>query len=106
MSTAWITQQILRTPVQRLVDHPKFNPRPAGYIRPGSTTSIVYAVLQAHPGRWYVRRELIHVSERSRKSVDWAIAYLSAIHLIESYRTECSGSAREPRIRVRAPAKK
>lgn len=82
MSLAWTAQELSRRP-SRLVEQPSLNPRPPGVIRPGSASEAVYELLRENPERLFWRRQLIVITGRSRKSVDWALLYLGALHLIE-----------------------
>lgn len=103
-STAWTANQLLRSPIQRLVQYPdeapRFNPRPAGVIRPGSTTEAVYELLRSQPHRLFWRRQIIHITGRSRKSVDWACIYLVALKLVETIESDQSPRAGNQRFRL------
>lgn len=92
MSIEWTTRQI--SGIQRLVDPPRFNPRPQGIVRPGSASDAILQYLRTNAGRSFYRRHLITATGRTRKSVDWALLFLVAIDLVE---TVPSGPAAEIR---------
>lgn len=83
MSTKWVTQQILS--IKRDAEPPRFNPRPAGIMRPGSATEAVHQYLLGRPGRgWVLRQQIVAGTHRSGKAVDWALIFLRHVGLIES----------------------
>lgn len=63
---------------------PRYNPRPAGVIRPGSATQVVLALLQANPGRWFSHFQIVQATGRTQKSIDWALLFLKARHQIRT----------------------
>lgn len=103
MSLEWTTQQ-LRTPLSRLIEPPRFNPRPRGEVRPGSAADAVLRLLRSTPERSYWRHQVIHHTGCTRKAVDWALSYLQALQLIEVSETpgvELGGCQRLPKQRFR-----
>lgn len=103
MSIEWTTRQI--SGIQRLVEPPRFNPRPAGQIRPGSASEAVLAYLQRHEGRSFYRRALIVATGRTRKSVDWALLFLVALQLVEQLPAATPNEPRSGTLRYRATRK-
>lgn len=95
MSTAWVASEIMRMARQRdpLPESQfcRYNPRPAGVIRPGSASAAVLELLSSRPGQWLYRNQIISITGRTRKSVDWALIYLETASLIEG--TERSGTS-------------
>lgn len=83
MSTRWVTEQILS--IRRTAEPARFNPRPAGVMRPGSTTEAVLRYLQGRPGRaWITRQQIVVATSRSGKAVDWALIFLRSLDLVEA----------------------
>lgn len=80
---------------------PRYNPRPAGVIRPGSATQAVLSLLQAHPGRWFTHFQIVQATDRTQKSVDWALLFLKGRGLIGT----TSDDGRNSRYRRYAIAK-
>lgn len=80
---------------------PRYNPRPAGVIRPGSATQAVLALLQAHPGRWFTHFQIVQATGRTQKAVDWALLFLKGRGLIGT----TSDDGRNSRYRRYAIAK-
>lgn len=72
-----------------------FNPHPAGLFQAGSATQAVDAFLAAHPGRYYTMDQLILVTGRTDKSLDWAVRFLIGVGRIE-WRSD---ESRNPRYR-------
>lgn len=63
----------------------RFNPRPAGVMRPGSTTEAVHRYLLNRPGlAWVSRQQIVVAIGRGGKAVDWALIFLRAKHLVEA----------------------
>ena len=60
-----------------------------------SATQAVDAFLAAHPGRYYTMDQLILVTGRTDKSLDWAVRFLISIRRIE-WRSD---ESRNPRYR-------
>lgn len=71
---------------------PRYNPRPAGVIRPGSATQAVLALLQAYPGRWFSHFQIVKATGRTQKSIDWALLFLKARGLVDCTRDEWRNS--------------
>lgn len=66
----------------------RYNPRPPGVVRFGSTVHAVWAVIEAQPHRWFERYELIHLTLGSRKAVDWALIYLERLGSLDVSRPD------------------
>jgi len=66
-------------------NEPRFNPRPAGVIRPDSASSTVLQYLTAHPGSYYRREQIVEATGRSERSVDWALVFLRSQGLIAAF---------------------
>lgn len=112
MSTAWVTHQILQL---RRQENPlpesrfcRYNPRPAGVIRPGSASADVLELLASRPGQWLYRYQIIHITGRTRKSIDWALIFLEGSGLIETTpeRQYVREQSAPRRFRVSSKAKK
>jgi uncharacterized protein (DUF4415 family) len=88
MSTAWIAHQLITNPIERLMqpppEVPRFNPRPRGQIQPGSAAEAVLQLMRDQPHRWFRRHQVINITARTRKAVDWALIYLEALGHIEA----------------------
>ena len=100
MSTAWVASEIMRMARHRdpLPESQfcRYNPRPAGVIRPGSASAAVLELLSSRPGQWLYRHQIISITGRTRKSVDWALIYLETSRLIEGTdRAETAPKARK-----------
>lgn len=99
MSTKWVTQQILA--IRRTAEPMRFNPRPAGVMRPGSTTEAVHRYLDERPGRgWVTRQSIVVATGRSPKAVDWALIFLRTINRIEASQDPEPHRSRYLRYRV------
>ena len=103
MSTAWTTRQLL-SPIDRLVQEPdpapRFNPRPRGRIQPGSAAEAVLGLLQEQPERLFWRHQIINITGRSRKAVDWALLFLEALGRIEVQESDAHPRAGNHRFRL------
>lgn len=83
MSTLWVTQQIMK--IKREAEPTRWNPRPAGIMRPGSATEAVCTYLQERPGPgWVTRQQIVASTRRTGKAVDWALIFLRAVQAVES----------------------
>lgn len=74
------------------LDLPRYNPRPAGVIRPGSATQAVLTLLQAHPARWFNHYQIVSLTGRTAKAVDWALLFLKARGMVQTSRDEWRNS--------------
>ena len=81
----WLAKQLTAVAGRSVLnlECPKYNPRPPGTIREGSTTQAVLVFLNAHPRRFFTHREIVAQTGRTAKSVDFALLYLHAIGFIE-----------------------
>jgi len=109
MSTAWVTP-IIQSPLQRLLqpapEPTRFNPRPAGVIRPGSTADAVLQLMRSQPERLFWRHQLIHITGRTRKAVDWALIFLESTGHIEAVDNGRSPRAGSKQFRLPRPKPK
>lgn len=74
---------------------PAFNPRPPGVIRKGSATEAVYKLLKAHPHMAYTHGQIVALTGRSPKAVDWGVLFLRRREMIM-----CFGDPRNSRYWV------
>lgn len=86
MSTEWIATQLSRMAAARpfVTDIPRYNPRPAGVIRPGSPTEIVLAVLCRRYPAFLTFAQVKHQSQCTKAAIDHALRYLKTQKHIES----------------------
>ena len=82
---------------------PRYNPHPRGSIVPGSASEAVLVFLRSRPLGYFAHHEIVDATQRTNKSVSWALIYLRALGLIE-------GSTDDPRnlryLRYRASKQK
>jgi hypothetical protein len=102
MSMQWLSTQLMQAGTHGLqLNQPRYNPRPAGQIRPGSATQYVLDFLRARP-YWCTYSFILVGTGRTAKSLDHALLYLRALDLVECVADE----ARNPKyLRYRAAAK-
>ena len=88
---AWaLARDLLALSEQRERDAPtkriQFNPVPPGSIRAGSATEAVLAWITAPARRnhWHTRGQILAGTNRSEKSVNWAL-----LHLLQQGYIEC-----------------
>lgn len=95
MTTSWIAQQLLSLADARpqAPQVPRFNPRPAGVVRPGSASDAVLAVLVSRPDLWTTHAQLLLLSGRTKRAADWALIFLRSQALVEA----TSDDGRNPR---------
>ena len=79
---------------------PRFNPHPSGILQAGSATQAVNAFLEARPGRFFTAGQLIAATDRSDKSIDWALLMLRSLDRIE-WRSDESRNPRHRRYRFK-----
>lgn len=82
MSLEWTARQL--SVIRLSVDLPRSNPKPPGVYRPGSAAEAVMSILEGSPGRCFFRRQLIVLTGRTRKSIDWALLYIVATRRVET----------------------
>jgi hypothetical protein len=81
----WMALQLrLSQKFSEPASQPRFNPRPPGFIRPGSATHRVLLVLRENPGIRFSRYQLISLTGQSQKAIDHGLLYLRAQKLIET----------------------
>ncbi|MBP7501190.1 MAG: hypothetical protein KA784_00220 [Aquabacterium sp.] len=84
----------------------RYNPRPPGVIRPGSASADVLDLLASRPGQWLYRYQIIHITGRTRKSIDWALIFLEGSGLVEKTPTRPSMREQSAPCRFRVPSRK
>jgi hypothetical protein len=55
----------------------RLNPRPAGVVRRGSASHLIFEFLAECPGRWFEAGQIIKFTGLSRPSASWALIYLT-----------------------------
>lgn len=85
MSTEWVAHQLARMARARphALSVPRYNPRPAGVIRPGSPTEVVLAVLCRRTPVFLTFAQVMHQSRCTKAAIDHALRYLHAQGHIE-----------------------
>lgn len=78
-----LVEQVLASAPSPLIKPPRFNPRPPGVIRPGSTTDAVIRHLRAHGG-FQSHCQIVWATKRSGKAVDWALLFLRSQKLVRA----------------------
>lgn len=79
----WDIGQLVRQPGGLNLNIARYNPRPAGVIRHGSTTHQVLECLQAHPGDYLRCANIIFLTRCTTKGVSHALLFLRAAGLVE-----------------------
>jgi hypothetical protein len=77
----------------------KYNPKPAGVIRHGSTTHELLEHLQKAPARYFTHADLMYRLNCTRRALSWALIYLRSLGLVESFSDE-TRNARYLRYRL------
>lgn len=75
------------------------NPNPPGSIWPGASTDVVLSAMRKQPQRWWTRCQLIAVTQRSNRQINWALHFLKATGKVESVQDE-TRNARYLRYRL------
>lgn len=87
MTTEWIASQLSRMAAAAkplALNNPRYNPRPAGVIRPGSATDAVLALLCRRHPTYLNHAQIMRQTERTTKAVCFALVYLKAQGHIEA----------------------
>jgi hypothetical protein len=95
MSADWTAGQLLRMTDGRQgmrLEQPRYNPRPAGVIRKGSTTDLVLCVLRAHPKRFFTCGELMARTKGTHAAVSWALLYLRELGHVQTATDQRQGN--------------
>jgi hypothetical protein len=95
MSLEWIALQLQIRASRTFglgLQVPRYNPRPAGVIRPGSATHAVLGYLQKH-SHWLNHRQICSGTGCTSHAVDWGLIFLKSQGLIEC----ASDDGRNPR---------
>lgn len=97
MTTRWIADQLQRMGAARPYSPqiPRYNPRPAGFIRPGCASEIVLAVLVRRSPVFLSLSQILQQSACTKAAADWALRYLESQGHIEF----TSDDGRNPRYR-------
>jgi hypothetical protein len=86
----WMAAELVKrpTPSEGHPDRPKaapYQPNPAGVPFQNAASAAVLELLKAHKGAPLRRWQIVAKTGRTDKAVQWALAYLQAIHLIEAH---------------------
>ena len=81
LSLAWQLAHFPPMVPEKKVD--RFNPRPAGVIREGSTSDVVLQAL-TECGGFRTEAQLIWITKRSHSAISWALIYLIRLGLVEA----------------------
>jgi hypothetical protein len=103
MSLDWMAVQLANTRGGLNLSMPRYNPRPAGVIRPGSATEVALQVLRAAHGQFLTHSQLLTRTGCTQKALSWALIYLKSQQLVE---TSCDESRNARYLRYRAVAVK
>lgn len=97
MSTTWIADQLKRMGSARAhaPSIPRFNPRPAGHLRPGCASEIVLAVLAARAPVYLNFAQILQQSGCTKAACDFALRYL----LTQKHIEHTADDGRNPRYR-------
>jgi hypothetical protein len=97
MTTRWIADQLSRMGAARAhaPSIPRYNPRPAGYIRPGCASEVVLAVLVRRTPVFLTFAQIMQQSKRTKGACDFALSYL----LTQGHIEFTSDDSRNPRYR-------
>lgn len=97
----WLAKQLIRgTPGSLNLEIPRYNPRPAGVIRPGSTTDSVLVIFVDSPGRWFSFKDFKARIRTTDKALNWALIYLQRMGHIESSTGDDPRNSRYMRYRL------
>ena len=96
----WASLMLLQVPSKRKLP----NPHPPGVILSGSASDAVKRYLEANPGKFFNRRQIIHATGRTMKSVDAALLFLRSLGLIDVI-PDAARCSRYLRYRIREGAK-
>jgi hypothetical protein len=96
-STRWVADQIFRMGAARphAPSIPRFNPRPAGHIRPGCASEIVLAVLVARSPAFLNFAQILAQSGCTKGACDYALSYLES----QGHLEHTADESRNPRYR-------
>jgi len=86
----WMAAELIKRPAATAgnPDRPKpapYQPNPAGVPFQNAASAAVLELLQNHKGMPLRRWQIVARTGRTDKAVQWALAYLQAIHLIEAH---------------------
>lgn len=83
--SAWLADQLVRAGNARSCapDIPRYNPRPAGVIRPGSSTEVVLAMLSKRRV-WMNFAQVLAQTGCTKAGADFALRYLLSQKHIEA----------------------
>lgn len=63
----------------------RYNPRPPGVMQIGGATHAIFVALTKHDRRAYSKRQIVRMTGRSPKSVDWGLRFLREIGVLECF---------------------
>lgn len=80
----WMAAQLLKSTQGSLrLEVPRYNPRPAGVMRPDGTTKLILEMLQANRGRYFTMGEVIVRVGCTKRAADWGLRFLKGMGHIE-----------------------
>lgn len=86
----WLAAELVKRPApsEGHPDRPKstpYQPKPAGVPLENAASAAVLELLKAHKGGPLRRWQIVAKTGRTDKAVQWALAYLQALRLIEAH---------------------
>lgn len=100
MTLDWMARQLASLPGSLHLEHPRYNPRPPGVIRPGSATDRVLVVFNSNPKAWLSHANIRWHTGLGHKPMSWALIYLQRIGLIEASTGDDARNSRYCRYRL------
>lgn len=94
MSLDWMARQLSHQPGGLNLNEGRYNPRPAGVIRNGSTTHKVLEFLQRDPARYFNHAAILWATKCTPKALSWGLIYLQRMGYVE---IALGGDVRNPR---------
>lgn len=89
----------LTTPTAPASQVERFNPRPAGVVRRGSPTHILYEFMAEAPERWFTEMEIRRFTGLSHSAASYAILFLSRRGFVDTTTDPRNGRYQRYRIR-------
>ena len=84
MTLDWVARQLAERPGSLNLTLPRYNPRPAGVIRPGSAAEKTLTMMRKHPAQWFTNHQIIVATGCTDKAVSWALLFLRSLGEIET----------------------
>jgi hypothetical protein len=100
MSLDWTARRLLTQHGGLNLQVARYNPRPAGVIRPGSSTDLVLSIFQSNPKLWLSHANLVWHTNLNHKRMSWALIYLQRQGLIEASTGDDERNSRYARYRI------